>query len=397
MVPLLRDLRTVTMDLLEHQGKGLLGSAGIRVPQSVLAATPEEAGAAADQIGSRVVLKAQVPTGKRGKSGAIQFADSAREAADLASRLLDSEVGGYRVREILVEECADIARELYAAVLNDPESKGPLLLFSTSGGMDIEEVNATHPEMVHRLAVDINRGLTEEAALALVSETELDEGARPAVAAALAALFGVYRKVDASLVEINPLVVTGTGEVIALDAKISLDAGSLPRQQELAAIGTAGKEESLTALEAEGRDLGFQFIELPGTVGVLANGAGLTMTSLDVVNHYGGSPANFLEIGGDAYTKATPALRLVLSNPRVKSLLVNFCGAFARTDVMTEGVVTAIEELRPEVPIFFTIHGTGEEEAVRLVRERLGVEPYDLMDDAVKAAVAAAGKTTEAN
>ena len=206
-------------------------------------------------------------------------------------------------------------------------------------------------------------------------------------------LYDVYLSADADLVEVNPLVLTDSGEVMALDAKVSIDAGSLPRQPELVGDEAPWERDQLTDLERRGRELGLQFIELDGNVGILANGAGLTMTTLDVVNHYGGRPANFLEIGGDAYTKATPALALVLDNPRVTSLLVNFCGAFARTDVMAKGVLDAIEELQPSIPVFFTIHGTGEDEAIAMVRERLGAEPYDLMDDAVIAAVAAAAPT----
>jgi succinyl-CoA synthetase beta subunit len=381
------------MNLLEHQGKRLLGQAGLRVPRSRLVADEPGAEQAAAEIGGRVVLKAQVPTGKRGKAGAILFADSPTQARALAGELLGSEVGGFPVRQVLVEESVDIDLELYAAVLNDAETRGPLLLFSTAGGMDIEEVNATTPDRVLRLPVDITRGLDEHTAQALVAEAGIADPARTAVADALVTLYGVYRQVDAELAEINPLVLTRDGEVVALDAKISVDQGSLPRQQALVEATPADTGGTLSALEAEGRDQGFLFIELDGDVGILANGAGLTMTTLDVVTHYGGSPANFLEIGGDAYTRATPALRLVLDNPRVRSLLVNFCGAFARTDVMTEGVVKAIEELRPDVPAFFTIHGTGEEEAIQLVRDRLGVEPYDQMDDAVRAAVAAATTT----
>lgn len=377
------------MKLLEHQGKRLLAGAGVRVPQGVTARSPQEARAAFEQLGGRVVLKAQVPAGKRGKSGAVVFAGTADEAEQAAERILGATVGGYRVHQLLVEQGVDIALELYAAVLNDPTTKGPLVLFSTSGGMDIEEVNEATPERVRRRPVSILHGLGHADALGLVSETDLPEASRDAVVEALGRLYDLYRSSDADLAEINPLVVTGDGEVVALDAKVSIDPGSVPRQEQFAESAAAA-DEGLTDLEKEGRDLGFQFIELDGDVGILANGAGLTMTTLDVVKYYGGTPANFLEIGGDAYTKATAALRLVLKNPKVKSLLVNFCGAFARTDVMTEGVVAAIEELRPDVPIFFTIHGTGEDEAVRLVRERLGYEPYDLMDDAVRAAVDAA-------
>ncbi|MFD2399727.1 hypothetical protein ACFSVJ_27290 [Prauserella oleivorans] len=184
---------------------------------------------------------------------------------------------------------------------------------------------------------------------------------------------------------------TSAGEVVALDSKITIDPGAVSRHEELLSEVLAHEDEGGTVLERRGRALGLQFLELDGEIGVLANGAGLTMTTLDAINHYGGRPANFLEIGGDAYTKATPALQLVLDNPRVRSLVVNFCGAFARTDVMTGGVLSAIEELCPDVPIFFSIHGTGEDKAIRLVREQLGVEPYDTMDDAVRAAIDAAG------
>ena len=229
-------------------------------------------------------------------------------------------------------------------------------------------------------------------AAALLSGTDLTETEQASVAAALVALYAIYLQVEADLVEVDPLVLTEDARVVALDAKVSLDPGALARQPaEFLQSLKSGQAAEESILEDEGAQLGLQFIELDGTVGVLANGAGLTMATLDAVNHYGGRPANFLEIGGDAYTKATPALRLVLKNPNVRSLLVNFCGAFARTDVMTEGVVTAIEALRPDIPVFFSIHGTGEDEAVALVRDRLGLQPYDLMDDAVQAAVAAAG------
>ncbi|WP_028921790.1 ATP-grasp domain-containing protein [Pseudonocardia acaciae] len=371
------------MKLLEHQGKRLLAGAGVPIPAGRVVRAPEEAAWAAAELGGPVVLKSQVPSGKRGKAGAIRFADTPERAAEEARALLGAEVGGAVVGELLVEERADIRDELYAAVLNDPASKGPLVLFSTAGGMDVEDA-----DLVRRLPVDIRAGLTEPDARTLL------DGLAPAVAdrvaAVLLALYRLYRDVDAELVEVNPLVVTAAEQVLALDSKISIDPGALARRAEMFADVAEREADSGSELERRGRALGLQYMELDGDVGVLANGAGLTMTTLDAVNHYGGRPANFLEIGGDAYTKATPALRLVLDNPRVRSLVVNFCGAFARTDVMTEGVVAAIEELRPELPIFFSIHGTGEERAIELVRDRLGLQPYDSMDDAVRAAVAAA-------
>ncbi len=380
------------MKLLEYQGKSLLSQGGLVTPDGAVARDASEAATIAGALGGRVVIKAQIPAGKRGKSGAIQFADTPAQARQAAANLLGKPINGFPVTAVLVEQALPIARELYAAVLNDPASKGPLVLFSVEGGMDIEEVNASAPEKVLRLPIDIRAGLSPVDAAALLSGTDLTDAEQASVAAALIGLYAVYLKVEADLVEVNPLVLTDDARVVALDAKVSLDPGALARQpDEFMRSLESGQAEEESVLEDEGAKLGLQFIELDGTVGVLANGAGLTMATLDAVNHYGGSPANFLEIGGDAYTKATPALALVLKNPNVRSLLVNFCGAFARTDVMTEGVVTAIEELRPEIPVFFSIHGTGEDEAIALVRDRLGLAPYDLMDDAVQAAVAAAG------
>jgi succinyl-CoA synthetase beta subunit len=251
--------------------------------------------------------------------------------------------------------------------------------------MDIEEIAAAHPHELIRIPVDIRQG-PEAGALTGVLPPDLPCD-RDRLADLLLRLYAVYAGNDAELVEINPLVVSKGGGLVALDCKLSIDDSALPRREALARTGT---REKLTALETRAYALGLKFIELDGNVGVLANGAGLTMTTMDAVRHYGGNPANFMEIGGESYTKATPALALVLSNPRVKCLLVNFCGAFARTDVMVDGVIKAWLELKPTVPVFFTIHGTGEDEAIAMVRDRLGIEPFDLMDDAVKAAVAAA-------
>jgi len=377
--------------LLEYQGKRLLSQGGLATPDGAVAGEASEAAAIAGALGGRVVIKAQVPTGKRGKSGAIRFADTPAQAHQAAAGLLGTPINGFPVTEVLVEQALPIARELYAAVLNDPASKGPLVLFSVEGGMDIEEVNASAPEKVLRLPVDIRSGLSPADTAAMLAGTNLTETEQASVGAALVGLYAVYLQVEADLMEVNPLVLTDDARVVALDAKITLDPGALARQPaEFLRSLESGQAAEESTLEDEGAQLGLQFIELDGTVGVLANGAGLTMATLDAVNHYGGRPANFLEIGGDAYTKATPALRLVLKNPNVRSLLVNFCGAFARTDVMTEGVVTAIEALRPDIPVFFSIHGTGEDEAIALVRDRLGWQPYEHMDDAVQAAVAAA-------
>ena len=373
------------MNFTEHAGKRLLAAAGIAVPRGAVADSPAAAGRIAADIGA-VVVKAQVPAGQRGKAGGVKVARDAATAEAAASAIIGMDIGGHKVAAVLVEAQADVAREFYAAVLNDPASSGPLVMFSTEGGMDIEEISARNPGSVRRRAVDIARGFEASDAAAMLDGLELGAAAGD-VAETLAKLYRLYRERDAELVEINPLAVTGDGGVIALDCKFTLDDEARPRQPDLAARGAP---EPATELEARGAALGLRYIELGGNVGVLSNGAGLTMTTIDAVAFYGGRPSNFLEIGGDAYTKAAPALELVLSNPKVGSLIVNFCGAFARCDVMAEGVVAAWQELEPDIPVFFSIHGTGEQEAIALVRERLGVEPFDVMDDAVKAAIAAA-------
>lgn len=376
------------MNFEEYPAKALLAGAGIATPKGELASTAEEAGRVAGAMGPAIV-KAQVPIGKRGKAGGVLTVDSADAAQEAAQLILGMEIGGHRVEHVLVEERVNIERELYAAILNDPISRGPLVLFSTLGGMDIEEAAATDPSQVRRACVDIRAGFDRSAASALTGGLDLGD-AKQALVDLLVKLYDLYRTQDAELVEINPLAVTIGGKVVALDCKFTLDDSAIPRQRELSEHGVP---EPMTEAERRGRELGLRFIELGGNVGVLANGAGLTMTTMDVIQHYGGQPANFLEIGGEAYTQAQPALELLLSNPSLRSLVINFCGAFARTDVMMEGVVAAWETLRPELPVFFSVHGTGEEEAIRILRERLSIEPYPLLDDAVKAAVKVASGT----
>lgn len=373
------------MNFEEHAAKPLLAAAGIAVPRGRTAKTPDEAAAIAKELGA-VVVKAQVPTGKRGKAGGIKTADTPDAAQAAARAILGMDIAGHKVERLLVEERAPITREFYAAVLNDPSSKGPLVMFSTEGGMDIEEVAARHPGKLRRAAVDVRRGFDRKAAETMLRGLDLGTAAG-SIADTLVKLYAAYARLDAELLEINPLVLAGDGRVIALDCKYVMDDSAIQRQPEIAPLGTPDK---LTGLEAKAKGLGLKYIELDGNVGVLANGAGLTMTTMDVVRHLGGRPANFLEIGGEAYTQAKPALELVLSNPKVKSLVINFCGAFARTDVMTEGVIAAIEALKPTLPIFFSVHGTGDKEAVAMLKERLGVTPFPTMDQACRAAVEAA-------
>lgn len=373
------------MNFEEYAAKPRLAEAGIKVPNSVLARDPDTAASAAEKLGPCVV-KAQVPTGKRGKAGGIRLAETADEARGHAQTILGMEIGGHRVEKVLVEEKSDIAREFYAAVLNDPGSKGPMVMFSTEGGMDIEEIAVETPEKLRKQAVDIRHGFSRAAAEELVAGLDLS-GAESGVAETLEKLYLAYTKNDAELLEINPLIVTGGGEVVALDCKYVMDDSAIKRHEELA---KQGAPEKLTELEARGEAAGIKYIELDGDVGVLANGAGLTMTTMDVVRYHGGNPANFCEIGGEAYTKGKTALELVLDKPGIKSLVVNFCGAFARCDVMMEGVLNAWAELKPDIPVVFSIAGTGDQEAIRMLKERLGRDPLPDMSEACKAAVEAA-------
>jgi succinyl-CoA synthetase beta subunit len=374
------------MNFEEHAAKSLvLAPAGIPIPRGQICRTAKEAAEAVRAIGP-AVIKAQVAAGKRGKAGGIKPANTPEEAERVAAAILGMSIGEYKVERLLVEEQAKIALELYAAVLNDTEARKPLVLFSTQGGIDIEEAAAARPDAIRRQYVDLDDTPTAADFAAMLAGLEFGD-AQATLANILSRLYAAYRRRDAELLEINPLAKLADGRVVALDCKFVLDEAAAYRQEDIVKFAVPAP---LTALERRAAENGLKFIQLDGNVGVLANGAGLTMTTMDVIRHFGGRPANFLEIGGEAYTKSALALDLVLSNPGVKSLIINFCGAFARTDVMADGVVKAWQQLKPTVPVFFSIHGTGEGEAIALVRARLGIEPSDFMEDAIQAAVQAA-------
>jgi succinyl-CoA synthetase beta subunit len=372
------------MILNEGDAKKLvLAPAGINLLQGELCATAEQAAEAVHHLG-RCMVKAQVPAGKRGKAGGIKLVSTGPEARQVAAEILALRIGDYAVQGLLVEQCAAIAQEYYAAVLHAPAERATLVLFSAEGGMDIEELAATRPDSIRRLLVRTPDRFTIDDAKSMLTGLDVNIDG---IADLLVRLYRRYRETDAELIEINPLALLEDGRLVALDCKFIFDDAAAFRQVELAA---AAASEEPTALEAKGALQGLKFIELPGSVGILANGAGLAMTTMDVVQLLGGKPANFMEIGGDAYTKGEAALALVLANPNLKSLVVNFCGAFARTDVMAKGVADAWKVLKPDVPVFFSVHGTGETEAVVLIENEFGVTPFDFMEDAVQAAIAAA-------
>ena len=374
-------------DFCEYVAKPLLRRAGIEVPAGEVAFSAEEAAAAAERIGPCMV-KAQVPAGGRGKAGGIKVARTPDEAREAAASLLGMRFSGRAAKCVLVEELVETEREYYASVTVDPVLRCPVVLFSASGGVDIESTADADPRMLRRIPVDISEGFDEPDAARSLDGLCPSDSAKVA-AEALAKLYRCYRRYDAELLEVNPLAVQPDGMLIALDCKFTMDDAATGRQPDLAA---AAEEETLTELEAEAAASGLRLIELEGDVGILANGAGLTMATMDAVKRFGGSPANFLEIGGDAYSKAGTAWNLLLKQKRLASAVVNFCGAFARTDVMASGLATAWKLRPPWFPVHFCIHGTGEQEAISLVRRELGIEPFEHMEDAVEAAVSAAEK-----
>ena len=375
------------MNFEEHAAKPILTSVGISVPKGRLVANPDEAAIAATEIGECVV-KAQIPVGKRGKAGGVQLAHTSDEAKVHAKQMIGMVIGGHTVEKVLVEARTDIVREFYAAILNDPETKSPLIMFSTEGGMDIEEIAIKAPHKLKKISIDIRYGFNKGAATSFLNNLDL-EASQDGIADALIKLYTAYVTYDAELLEINPLVVTTNNEIVALDCKFVMDDSATKRQPELVSKGTP---EKLSDLEKVGENHNIKYIELDGNVVVLANGAGLTMTTMDVIRHYGGQPANFCEIGGEAYTKGKPALEMVLGKPGVKSLVVNFCGAFARCDVMMAGLLQAWEEIQPDIPVFFSIAGTGDEEAIAMLKEKLGISPLPNMDEACRAAANAANQ-----
>ncbi|MBV8240801.1 MAG: acetate--CoA ligase family protein, partial [Hyphomicrobiales bacterium] len=299
------------MNFDEHAAKSLvLAPAGIPVPRGQICRTAQEAAQAVCAIGP-AVIKAQVAIGKRGKAGGIKPADTPEQAERVAAAILGMRIGEYKVERLLVEEQANIAHEFYAAVLTDTDARKPLVLFSTQGGMDIEEVAAAKPDAIRRQHVDLDVEPGAVDFVSMLAGLQLGD-AQASVADILSRLYAAYRRRDAELLEINPLAQLGDRRVVALDCKFVLDDAAAYRQEDI--VGFAAPAP-MTALEQRGAQNGLKFIELDGNVGVLANGAGLTMTTMDVIRHFGGRPANFLEIGGEAYTKSAAALDLVLSNP----------------------------------------------------------------------------------
>ena len=378
------------MDLFEYQGKELFASVGVPVPRGEVATTPGEARAAAERIGGRVVVKAQVQVGGRGKAGGIKVADDAAAAERLAAEILGMDIKGHTVHRVWVEEASDIAAEYYASFTLDRGAKQHLAMVSARGGMDIEQVAADTPDAVVRVHIDPVVGLTDWQARELVYRAGLDRDAARRLAAVLQKLYGAFVRLDCDLVEVNPLIVTSGGDVVALDSKVTIDDSALYRHPGFEEFKEAFV---LDPIEKMAKERGLQFIKLDGAVGVMANGAGLAMATLDVVDLVGGAAANFLDVGGGARAETiTDALEVLTRDPGVKVVLVNIFGGIVRCDLVAEGILEALSRMELPWPLVVRLDGTNAVEGRRLLEESGSgvIRRADSMREAAEMAVALA-------
>ena len=378
------------MDLLEYQGKQLFARHGLRVSSGKAVDSVEGAVAAAAEIGYPVVVKAQVLIGGRGKAGGVKLAADEAEVREHAQNILGMDIKGHRVRTVWIEHASDIASEYYASILLDRSAKKPLLMFSIEGGVDIEEVAEKTPEKLIRHHIDPLEGLTRAEALQVARDGKADEDVLEGVADALEALYQVWLAEDATLAEINPLIVTPEREVKALDSKVSLDGNALYRHPENQSLSDSENEDPL---ERRAKQEGVQYVKLDGDIGILGNGAGLVMSTLDVVAQAGGSPANFLDAGGGSNAETIKqAVDLILANPAVTAVLFNIFGGITRCDEVAEGLIAAFGEIKPTVPFVVRLDGTNDEAGRRLLAEAElpNVHPAKTMNEAAEKVVALA-------
>ncbi len=375
------------MDLFEFQGKQLFARVGVPVPEGRVARTPDEAEKAAEELGGPVVVKAQVQVGGRGKAGGIKLADTPTEARRRAAEILGMEIKGHTVHLVWVERASAIAAEYYVSFTLDRGAKRHLAMVSAKGGMDIEAVAAESPEAVVKLHVDPVIGLTGWQAAELVYRADLDRPAARRAAAALRSLYRAFVDLDCDLVEVNPLILTEDGEIVALDSKVSLDTSAFFRHPDFPAFREAFTEDPIEQLA---RERGLNFIKLDGSVGIIGNGAGLVMSTLDVVSLVGGAAANFLDVGGGAGSETiTDALDVLTRDDTVAAVLINIFGGITRCDLVAAGIVEALESLELPWPIVVRLDGTNAEEGRALLTERASgrVVPAATMLEAARTAV----------
>lgn len=385
------------MKIHEYQGKEILKRYGVPVPRGIPCFSVEEAVKAAEQLGGPVwVVKAQIHAGGRGKGGGVKVAKSIAEVrqysdAIMGMQLVTHQTGpeGQKVRRLLIEEGADIRKELYVGIVIDRQSQKICVMASSEGGMDIEEVAAETPEKIHKVFCDPAAGLTDAEADELATRIGIPDASLPKARVALQGLYKAFYETDASLAEINPLILTGSGDVIALDAKLNFDANALFRHADIVEMRDLDEEDPA---EVEASKFDLAYIQLDGTIGCLVNGAGLAMATMDTIKLFGGSPANFLDVGGGATTeKVTEAFKLMLKNKEVKAILVNIFGGIMRCDTIAAGVIAASKAVNLGVPLVVRMKGTNEDLGKQMLAESgLPIISADSMADAARLVVGAA-------
>jgi succinyl-CoA synthetase beta subunit len=377
------------VNIHEYQARDIFRGHGLPVPQGRVATTADEAVTHATALGLPVMVKAQVLTGGRGKAGGVKFCPTEADVRKHAGAILGMDIKGHTVRRVLITPAADIAAEFYLGVLIDRRTRRPLVIASAAGGVDIEEVARTAPEKIIQHTIDPRYGLLDHEALAIA--LRLTPGDLPRarqLGAALQKLYLAFLAADASLAEINPFIFTPDGRGLAIDAKVNLDDNALDRHPDYPALRDLDAED---AAERAAREAGLSFVKLDGNVGCLVNGAGLAMATMDLVQYYGGRPANFLDIGGSSNPeKVVNALRIILGDPRVEVILFNIFGGITRCDDVAAGIIEATRRLQIRVPIVVRLTGTNEEEARRLLADTPLV-PAATMDEAVRKALELAG------
>ncbi|MEA2459859.1 MAG: succinyl-CoA synthetase beta subunit [Actinomycetota bacterium] len=355
------------MDLFEYQGKEMLRKFEVPVPEGRVAQTPDEAAEAARKLGGKVVVKAQVQVGGRGKAGGIKLAESPEEAREVAEQILGMDIKGHTVKRVLVERAGDIKKEYYCSFLLDRTERKFLGMMSAEGGVEIEKLAVERPDAITYVHIDPLLGISDFHAREMVFGSGIDVEARKEAIALLPKLFNAFVELDASLVEVNPLVLTGDGRVIALDAKVSVDDSAFFRHPNFEELKSA---HEVPEQERFAKEKGLNFIKLDGDVGIIGNGAGLVMSTLDVVKAAGGEPANFLDVGGGANAEVlSAALEVIMSNAEVKSVFINIFGGITRCDLVAEGVLNALSRLDVKVPIVIRLDGTNAVEGRKMLAD----------------------------
>jgi succinyl-CoA synthetase beta subunit len=381
--------RRFHVKLHEYQSKRIFAKYGVPIPNGDIATTPAEAQQVAKRLGGAVVIKSQVLVGGRGKAGGIKVAKDAHQAELLAEQILGMNIKGITVDKVLIDEAADIKEEIYLGIVIDRAQRKPVIIASASGGVEIEEVAKTNPEAIIRLPIDPQIGLMDYQARDLAFELGLRRDFINQFVQIVKGLYQVFIDSDASLAEINPLVVTGQERLLAVDGKIVLDDNALFRHADLGELRDIQEE---APAEREARRAGLSYVKLDGEIGCMVNGAGLAMATMDIIKHYGGEPANFLDVGGGAKAeKVAAALRIILSDPKVKAVLFNIFGGITRCDEVARGILDALNEIKTEVPMVARLVGTNEEEGRRILAEANFPSASSLGEAAQKAVAMAKG------